>query len=125
MIRRPPRSTLFPYTTLFRSKRTPGLFKVEFQGTGIIALNAKTYHCFGNGNSKTSCKGVMKHINDFQKQEFMSTLLSKHPIYGVYSHIMMKNNQLVSYSQIESGLSFIYTKRQVNEYGVSTDPLII
>src|SRR5258708_8331502 len=24
MIRRPPRSTLFPYTTLFRSKRWPG-----------------------------------------------------------------------------------------------------
>src|SRR6266704_5441526 len=24
MIRRPPRSTLFPYTTLFRSRRTPG-----------------------------------------------------------------------------------------------------
>src|SRR2546428_4459726 len=24
MIRRPPRSTLFPYTTLFRSKRYPG-----------------------------------------------------------------------------------------------------
>src|SRR2546422_4349925 len=26
MIRRPPRSTLFPYTTLFRSRRPPGLF---------------------------------------------------------------------------------------------------
>src|SRR6266536_6042909 len=25
MIRRPPRSTLFPYTTLFRSRRCPGL----------------------------------------------------------------------------------------------------
>src|SRR2546422_7875690 len=25
MIRRPPRSTLFPYTTLFRSSRCPGL----------------------------------------------------------------------------------------------------
>src|SRR2546427_7811041 len=25
MIRRPPRSTLFPYTTLFRSRRDPGL----------------------------------------------------------------------------------------------------
>src|SRR5256885_7784144 len=24
MIRRPPRSTLFPYTTLFRSRRSPG-----------------------------------------------------------------------------------------------------
>src|SRR3712207_8865754 len=26
MIRRPPRSTLFPYTTLFRSKLTPAIF---------------------------------------------------------------------------------------------------
>src|SRR5437588_6850205 len=34
MIRRPPRSTLFPYTTLFRSTRTavaqPALFVVEY-----------------------------------------------------------------------------------------------
>src|SRR2546429_2499111 len=27
MIRRPPRSTLFPYTTLFRSKRDDGFFR--------------------------------------------------------------------------------------------------
>src|SRR3712207_7779234 len=26
MIRRPPRSTLFPYTTLFRSKASPGIW---------------------------------------------------------------------------------------------------
>src|SRR5687767_15544970 len=43
MIRRPPRSTLFPYTTLFRSReRGPGgegsmpLIKVGFVGTGAI-----------------------------------------------------------------------------------------
>src|SRR3712207_6945944 len=29
MIRRPPRSTLFPYTTLFRSFREPGWFDAE------------------------------------------------------------------------------------------------
>src|SRR2546430_4711381 len=29
MIRRPPRSTLFPYTTLFRSHLTPGAFLLE------------------------------------------------------------------------------------------------
>src|SRR5256885_16179302 len=29
MIRRPPRSTLFPYTTLFRSHRIAGLERVE------------------------------------------------------------------------------------------------
>src|SRR3712207_9374552 len=31
MIRRPPRSTLFPYTTLFRSKAYDGRFKDLFQ----------------------------------------------------------------------------------------------
>src|SRR5258708_21988118 len=35
MIRRPPRSTLFPYTTLFRSRRPGGAQKVEGQlGSG-------------------------------------------------------------------------------------------
>src|SRR3712207_7503788 len=32
MIRRPPRSTLFPYTTLFRSARVPGL---DFSFSGL------------------------------------------------------------------------------------------
>src|SRR2546427_5570106 len=31
MIRRPPRSTLFPYTTLFRSGRQPGGWQFDFQ----------------------------------------------------------------------------------------------
>src|SRR3712207_8031401 len=30
MIRRPPRSTLFPYTTLFRSRTKKGLFAVRY-----------------------------------------------------------------------------------------------
>src|SRR3712207_8534171 len=34
MIRRPPRSTLFPYTTLFRSSRTPS--KPALQGIRIL-----------------------------------------------------------------------------------------
>src|SRR5258708_1383019 len=32
MIRRPPRSTLFPYTTLFRSLHVPGVKKVNILG---------------------------------------------------------------------------------------------
>src|SRR2546430_12440949 len=32
MIRRPPRSTLFPYTTLFRSRQTPGCGAVPVIG---------------------------------------------------------------------------------------------
>src|SRR5256885_7685440 len=46
MIRRPPRSTLFPYTTLFRSKlrhfeyRTGGLEKANFDAIAAIAAPA-------------------------------------------------------------------------------------
>src|SRR5256886_1527275 len=42
MIRRPPRSTLFPYTTLFRSllqsSTATGLLATSFTATGVIAL---------------------------------------------------------------------------------------
>src|SRR5258705_9985117 len=31
MIRRPPRSTLFPYTTLFRSRRDPRIYAIDFK----------------------------------------------------------------------------------------------
>src|SRR5438046_4109562 len=34
MIRRPPRSTLFPYTTLFRSHHWPGYFSQPHRGHG-------------------------------------------------------------------------------------------
>src|SRR3712207_1561377 len=47
MIRRPPRSTLFPYTTLFRSRRRPGggergavLVHVAVAMTGLLAFSA-------------------------------------------------------------------------------------
>src|SRR5438093_10045100 len=35
MIRRPPRSTLFPYTTLFRSERLPGVSLQSEQGNRL------------------------------------------------------------------------------------------
>src|SRR5256885_11122982 len=43
MIRRPPRSTLFPYTTLFRSLRQPHKVRLEsrparIDGTGRISI---------------------------------------------------------------------------------------
>src|SRR2546430_5450131 len=39
MIRRPPRSTLFPYTTLFRSPELMGL-------KNILVLNDEAHHCY-------------------------------------------------------------------------------
>src|SRR2546430_7694973 len=37
MIRRPPRSTLFPYTTLFRSPASPGNLSLVLSGPGAFA----------------------------------------------------------------------------------------
>src|SRR2546426_10586825 len=40
MIRRPPRSTLFPYTTLFRSQLDRFLFKLRVRYPALDELNA-------------------------------------------------------------------------------------
>src|SRR2546421_12994452 len=43
MIRRPPRSTLFPYTTLFRSARVPA-----WGGRGSKSLRSNLWYCDGS-----------------------------------------------------------------------------
>src|SRR5260221_10038161 len=44
MIRRPPRSTLFPYTTLFRSKESPGVLMSQSFGyhNRLVHLKCQT-----------------------------------------------------------------------------------
>src|SRR5258707_9876640 len=46
MIRRPPRSTLFPYTTLFRSKEQEGVHGVRRLRTGRDKPNSCAAFCF-------------------------------------------------------------------------------
>ena len=71
-------------------KRTPGLFKEEFSGNGIVALNAKTYHTFNSTTSKTSTKGIMRNLNKFTKTDFLQTLNSTKPTFGLNKGIMRK-----------------------------------
>src|SRR5258708_26471202 len=40
MIRRPPRSTLFPYTTLFRSRKPGMAARIALNTPAILAMNA-------------------------------------------------------------------------------------
>ena len=42
-------------------KRTPGLFKVEWEGQGITGLCSKTYHCFG-AKDKFSCMELTRNV---------------------------------------------------------------
>ena len=45
-------------------KRTPGLFKIEYEGDGMVALCSKTYYVWGNKN-KVSSKGLQQ-IRNFE-----------------------------------------------------------
>src|SRR5438552_19164781 len=52
MIRRPPRSTLFPYTTLFRSDAEGAVSKVI--GNCLIHSGGRIVHCESNRDRKST-----------------------------------------------------------------------
>src|SRR5689334_24639698 len=54
-MRVPPRSTLFPYTTLFRS--TPGIFAYSFAGGDVIVSRGLLVHL----NSEAQLAAVLGH----------------------------------------------------------------
>src|SRR3712207_8085686 len=80
MIRRPPRSTLFPYTTLFRSdprmKYVPEIHEERFQsmvavpipardgaGLGVVVLHTEAPREFGEGVDRKSTRLNSSHAN--------------------------------------------------------------
>ena len=105
-------------------KRTPGLFKVEWEGQGIVGLCSKTYYCFG-AKDKFSCKGVNKKCNDINKDKYLNVLLTKQNSAGVNRGFRVVNNTMYTYEQVRDAFSYFYPKRKVLADGVSTTPLDI
>src|SRR2546430_13495663 len=76
MIRRPPRSTLFPYTTLFRSPRRPGVEYAVEHGEGFFLVytndNAKNFRVMRVPESDFSPAGWTErseeHTSELQSQ---------------------------------------------------------
>ena len=87
-------------------KRTPGLFKVEWEGQGIIGLCSKTYYCFG-AKDKFSCKGVNKKCNEINKDKYLNVLLTKQNSGGVNRGFRVVNNSMYSL-HASSGCLFIF-----------------
>ena len=105
-------------------KRTPGLFKEDWSGAGIIGLSSKTYYCFGDYD-KFSCKGVNKKTNDINKEKYLNVLLTKQSSSGLNKGFRVVNNSMYTYEQVRDGFSYFYPKRKVLEDGVTTMPLHI
>ena len=105
-------------------KRTPGLFKVEWEGDGIVALCSKTYYCWGT-KDKFSCKGVNKRTNDINKEKYINVLLTKRSGPGTNRGFRVMNNSMYTYTQVRDAFSYFYPKRKVLEDRVTTIPLDI
>src|SRR3712207_7047070 len=72
MIRRPPRSTLFPYTTLFRSKMARPAFYIENQ------LGGENPH--DRLDPRTSAEMIQEHVRhgiELRSEEHTSELQSR------------------------------------------------
>lgn len=102
-------------------KRTVSLFKIEYEGSGIVALNSKCYYCKGTYD-KLSSKGCQKS-NDLNFQDYKNVLLN-----GVNKMVTNRGfrtrfNKILSYEQEKVGLTPFYFKRKVLSDGINTVPL--
>src|SRR3712207_1235132 len=68
MIRRPPRSTLFPYTTLFRSIMTSNLGTADLRKASVG---------FGKADEAVSYAKMKEKVNDALKQHFRPEFLNR------------------------------------------------
>lgn len=101
--------------------RTPGLFKVEFEGDGMVALNAKTYTCWKQcGKQKLSSKGISKRTNVLSKDDYLNVLKSGKSQVGTNRGFVKRGNNTFTYSQVRTSLTYFYAKRRVCDDGVST-----
>src|SRR3712207_8176514 len=78
MIRRPPRSTLFPYTTLFRS--IPGLLKPILDGDARVVYGTRTFgshnaysywYVMGNRGVTTAANRSEEHTSELQSRQYL------------------------------------------------------
>lgn len=103
--------------------RTPGLFKVEWQGDGFIGLAAKTYYCFADdGKDKYSSKGVNKKLK-LTKDDYINVLDTQKDCFKKNRGFILKDNEMFTYEQTRKGLPFLYVKRKVEADGYSTSYL--
>src|SRR3712207_8038905 len=77
MIRRPPRSTLFPYTTLFRSLASPTSRpmsrkeKLSKTSARITGRRAEMKEMSSGGKLSTSCSRSEEHTSELQSRQYL------------------------------------------------------
>ena len=105
--------------------RTPGLFKLEYKGDGIVALCSKTYICFGGKKDKCSTKGLNKKLNKLTKERFLKVIQEQKSGGGINKSFKTDGKTIHTYTQQRDALSYLYIKRKIQEDGYATKPIDI
>jgi hypothetical protein len=106
-------------------KRTPGLFKVEFEGDALIGLCSKTYIVKNENIIKFSSKGVNKSTIKEPMEIFQNVLENRKSGTGSNVGFRLRENVMSTYSQEKNAFSYLYCKRRILDDGISTLPLDI
>ena len=109
-------------------KRSPGKYKLEFCGDGMICLNSKVYHIWGRKDGKevfkTSSKGIQKR-NELIRKDFLHVLLERRDHMIQNAGFIRDGLRTYTYTQEKKGLNYFYCKRIVEDDGINTLPLKI
>src|SRR3712207_7628650 len=88
MIRRPPRSTLFPYTTLFRSRHRDGRLTLGAVTSPRGRRIASLFLCASLATSWTCTSRSEEHTSELQSRQYLVCRLllekKKNKLYIVY-----------------------------------------
>src|SRR5689334_9254084 len=96
MIRRPPRSTLFPYTTLFRSQPTSKELDHDFMWRTVLALPERGRIGIFNRSYYEECLRSEEHTSELQSQFHLvcRLLLEKKKKNNIKSYNLLKITSL-------------------------------
>ena len=89
------------------------MFKMEFEGIGMVALNSKTYCCWNDNDYKYSSNGVSKSTTQFCKDDFVGVLKDNGTVHGTNRDFVLRENKMFSYAQARTGLTSLNAKRRV------------
>src|SRR5437870_8981121 len=95
MIRRPPRSTLFPYTTLFRSIRSVTHLPIVRRDDGYASLRSDEIHPAGKVGCRTASRFAPR------SEEHTSELQSRGHLVCRLLLEKKKNKNVISYYDIK------------------------
>src|SRR2546430_9254605 len=93
MIRRPPRSTLFLYTTLFRSRAQPALLLGEIAAAGLVGAHGIRREPLLLVLPHVALEGVGNSTGQFRSEEHTSELQSQSNL--VCRLLLEKKNKLI------------------------------